>query len=387
MSAQQVQISYVATTSAKLSQLPIVNGQLIICTDTGKQYVDFNNERLVSSSSVSTACYDESTALYAHAINDFIFMNDHFYKVTSAIAVGDTIAVGTNVTATLGLSVGDPIFVQNIPDGFDYRVSNRDLIAALNRIYPCRDLTQIYADEISDYSDEWAWIQARLNAHNVDGLLVGDYIPITVGSENHKAQIAGINTYYDNSTNIKYHIDWVTMDCYGGATVTWNTTANNNGNSSESSPILASNLQSWLESTLYPLLATKLKTAIKPKRMYAPTRYVANSTFLDDNGLEWISFSKLWVPFEFEVADTLVNSTKGYGNTPSVQYPLFANSCLHRIKKIGPSGNKTFWWTASAKSGSSTDAVVISSAGHSISNATNTAGYVPVCFRTMEATS
>ena len=264
----------------------------------------------------------------------------------------------------------------------------------INRIMlPGRDLTVVFADEIADYSDEWAWIQARLDAHDVSGLRVGDYIPINIAAnggiaaETHKAEIAGINTYRrtgDSGHEVGYHIDWITRDCYSG-TVKFNTTNINNGNASNSSPFLASNLKSWLDGTLYPLLDAKLKAVIKAKRILAPYRYQSGATLTDDNSWGWQDFDKLWVPLEGEIFDSLVWSTKGYGNGQAVQYPIFANSYEHRMKGAGPGGARANWWTASAGSGSSTVVVLVYSYGTSNYSGASDAFCVPVCFRTMEA--
>lgn len=264
----------------------------------------------------------------------------------------------------------------------------------INRIMlPGRDLTAVFADEIANYSDEWAWIQARLNAHNVSGLRVGDYIPINIAAnggiaaETHKAEIAGINTYRrtgDSGHEVGYHIDWITRDCYSG-TVKFNTTNINNGNASNSNPFLASNLKSWLDGTLYPLLDAKLKAAIKAKRILAPYRYQGGATLTDDNSWGWEDFDKLWVPLEGEIFDSLVWSTKGFGNGQAVQYPIFANSYEHRMKGAGPGGARAHWWAASAHSGNSTAVVNVGSYGHSSNGNASNAFCVPVCFRTMEA--
>ena len=264
----------------------------------------------------------------------------------------------------------------------------------INRIMlPGRDLTAVFADEIANYSDEWAWIQARLNAHNVSGLRVGDYIPINIAAnggiaaETHKAEIAGINTYRrtgDSGHEVGYHIDWITRDCYSG-TVKFNTTNINNGNASNSNPFLASNLKSWLDGTLYPLLDAKLKAAIKAKRILAPYRYQGGATLTDDNSWGWEDFDKLWVPLEGEIFDSLVWSTKGFGNGQAVQYPIFANSYEHRMKGAGPGGARAHWWTASAHSGTSTSVVAVTNNGTSNSSYASNAFCVPVCFRTMEA--
>ena len=253
-------------------------------------------------------------------------------------------------------------------------------------VYNGRNLVTAYADEIAEYANEWAWIQDRLDTHHVEDLRAGDYIPIVVGSETHFAEIAGINTYYntgDNGYIVGYHIDWITRDCYS-ATVQWNTTNNNNGTEAQKNPFLSSNLKSWLDGTLYPLLETKLKNVIKSKRVLAPYRYQAGQTLTDDNSWGWESFDKLWVPFEHEVFDSIVWSTKGYGNGQAVTYELFANSYTHRVKGAGPNGSRTYWWLASSISGGSTHVVSVDSCGHSHSDSASYAYRVPVCFRTME---
>lgn len=269
------------------------------------------------------------------------------------------------------------------------------VVAAINEVnsnYEGVDLTVKFASEISNYSNEWAWIQARLNSHNVRDLHVGDYIPINIAAnggiaaETHKAEIAGINTYRrtgDSGHEVGYHIDWITRDCYSG-TVQYNTTNINNGNASNSSPFLASNLKSWLDGTLYPLLDTKLKAVIKSKRILAPYRYQSGATLTDDNSWGWEDFTKLWVPLEGEIFDSLVWSTKGFGSGLAVQYPIFANSYEHRVKGAGPGGARANWWTVSAYSGNSTYVVHVGNTGSSIYHYASGAFRVPVCFRTME---
>lgn len=268
-----------------------------------------------------------------------------------------------------------------------------DAISELSKNYEGVDLTVKFANEISNYSDEWVWIQSRLDNHNVRDLHVGDYIPINIAAnggiaaETHKAEIAGINTYRrtgDSGHEVGYHIDWITRDCYSG-TVKFNTSNINNGNASNSSPFLASNLKSWLDGTLYPLLDVKLKNVIKAKRILAPYRYQSGTTLTDDNSWGWQDFDKLWVPLEGEIFDSLVWSAKGYGNGQAVQYPIFANSCEHRMKGVGPSGSRADWWTASASSGNSAYIVHVGSGGSSDNYNASIARCVPVCFRTMES--
>jgi hypothetical protein len=275
---------------------------------------------------------------------------------------------------------------KNAADISDLQASNSQAWDAIDRDYEGRDLTTIFADEIANYPDEWQWIQARLNAHNLNGLRVGDYIPIKVGAENHLAEIAGKNTYRktgDGVYIVGYHIDWITRDCYS-ETVKFNNSNNNNGDASNSSPFLASNLKSWLDGTLYPLLDAKLKAVIKPKRILAPYRYKSGATLTDDNLWGWQNFYPLWAPLEGEIFGQTVWSTRGYGNGQAIQYPIFANSYAHRIKGAGPNGSRCDWWTASAWSGYSTYVVRVDGYGYVYYTYASVAHQVPVCFRTME---
>ena len=61
------------------------------------------------------ATYDTTPATKAHAVDSFIYFNNVVYKVTSAIAIGDTIAVGTNISADTGLVEGTQMYIDNLP--------------------------------------------------------------------------------------------------------------------------------------------------------------------------------------------------------------------------------------------------------------------------------
>lgn len=258
-------------------------------------------------------------------------------------------------------------------------------LALASGTYDGCDLTVKFADEIANFTDEWAWIQNRLDTNNLTGLHPFDYIPISANGENHIAQIAGINTYKGTGdTEIKTHIDWITKDCLS-ATVQFNTTNTNNGNATNANPFLASNLHSWLVGTVYPTLDAKLKAVIKDKRLLAPTRYTSGSALTDDNSWAWVSFDKLWVPLECEIFDDIVWSTKGFGNGQAVQYPIFANSYKARMKGAGPGGSRCSWWEASAGSGTSTRVCYVHENGDAGHDNATSAYRVPACFRTMAA--
>ena len=352
-----------------------------LSANQGKVLNDNKAERTDISGIITTGT--KNTTGSQIASGTYFYLNGKLVKAKSLIDINDDYTLNTNYeVATVGGVLAE--LNSNLNESW----------SAHNRIFEGRDLTVIFASEIANYTDEWAWIQARLNNHNITGLRVGDFIPINVAAnggidaETHKSEIAGINPYRrtgNSGHEVGYHIDWITRDCYSG-TVQFNTTNINNGNATNNNPFLASNLKSWLDGTLYPLLETKVKNVIKTKRILAPSRYQSGATLTDDNSYGWQNFDKLWVPLEGEIFDSLVWSTKGFGNGQAVQYPIFANSYEHRIKGAGPGGARAYWWTASALSGHSTSVVTVHAYGHSDYYYASGAFYVPVCFRTMEDT-
>lgn len=77
-------------------------------------------------------------------------------------------------------------------------------------VYPGVDLTVKFAEEIANYTDEWAWIHARIQAGNYAGININDYIPVTANSDTYKARVMGINTYTGyGDTEVGNHIDWI----------------------------------------------------------------------------------------------------------------------------------------------------------------------------------
>ena len=257
-----------------------------------------------------------------------------------------------------------------------------------------RDLTVVFASEIADYSDEWAWIQARLDAHNLDDLFEGDYIPVTMTTgEIIEMQIAGINTYLNIfSGAVHPHIDWISRDSLA-TTHVWNTTNNNNGDSTEAQPFMASALHKWLNTTvsgdstsnILSKLPQKVRNVIKAKRLYMPTRYTNGSSLTDDNSWADKSFTGLWLPFEGEIFEHCSWSTRGYGTAAMRQYGLFKSSWKAVMKRTGRGGSFGNWWAASAYSGGATYSVYVGASGISGSNGASNAFGVPVCFRTMAA--
>lgn len=254
------------------------------------------------------------------------------------------------------------------------------LLQQTNGLYKGRDLTTVFADEIAGYTDAWAWIHARITAGNYSGIYVGDYIPITVKNETVQMQVAGIDVYTNTTDQgLGHHIDFISRDCFS-ETVQWNTTNNNNGNATDGSPYMVSNLHTWL-ATLSSHLPQAVKNHIVTKRSLMEIRYSASGALTDSTSWEWKDMGLLWVPHEYEVFGSVVWATKGYGQGQAMQYPIFANSWLNRIKGAGHGGSRCRWWLASVRSGGSTHACDVSSNGHAYYWSASNASRVPVCFR------
>lgn len=235
--------------------------------------------------------------------------------------------------------------------------------------------------ELSEYT--WAQLKTKCTNADFDDLRVGDYKTITLtGGEVVKMQIAGIDTYYKTTDQqLGHHIDWISIDCLADY-VQWNTTNNNNGNATSPHPWLVSNVYTYLNNTIYPKLPADVKAVIKNKRSLLESRYSASGALTDSTSWAWQDMGSLWLPHEYEVFGSVVWGTKGYSQGQAVQYPLFANSYMHRIKGKGNGQGRCTWWLSTVRSGNSTACCYIYSSGHAAYYSASYASIgVPVCFR------
>jgi hypothetical protein len=276
---------------------------------------------------------------------------------------------------------------------------------SLFRYYEGVDLTQKFASEIANYSDEWAWIKARIQAGNFKGIYVCDYIPITCSNGYVlNAQVAGINTYKGyGDQQVGNHIDFICKELWNNRHV-MNKVDYNNGNANSPNPFLVSDLNYWLNSmsgnvpnsasdpsvttevdyttsgVLY-YLPDKLKNQIITKRILLPSRYTEGKVLTNDNSWAWQSIGKLWIPSEVEVYGTAVFGNTGCGASGFVQYPLFACN-MNRVKLRCASKDRDYWWLLSAGAGNSTNFARVSTYGNcGVTSATATWFAAPVCFR------
>lgn len=261
------------------------------------------------------------------------------------------------------------------------REDNLILFQQQNLLYKGRDLTKVFATEIANFTDEWAWIRNRIKNANYKGIYNGDYIPVTVNGEVMEPQVAGIDCYHKTTDqSVPHHIDFISRDCFS-QTVKWNETNDNNGNETSPYPYMVSNLYKFLNETLYGYLPDKLKNQIANKRSLLEQRYSASGKLTDSTSWGWQDMGKLWVPHEFEVFGSIVWGTKGWSEGQAMQYPIFANSYLNRIKGAGNGGGRCHWWLASVRSGISTYACGVACSG--LAHCWYASGEirVPLCFR------
>lgn len=256
----------------------------------------------------------------------------------------------------------------------------------LNDTYTGRDLTEVFADEIVNYDNEWEWIKARIQAGNYDNLYVGDYISISLSNEKADVldmQIAGIDVCPEVNQRKHHYVDFISRNCCSEPII-WSSN-NNNGNSKNKNPFQASDLYEWITNTLYGYLPNKVKNVICEKEIVVEYRYSDSETLTDSNRGYFERFPNLWLPTEYEVFGNIINGTQKSDVGFAEQYPLF-KSGRKRFKEylgngpFGPAMMPTAWWLATAASGSS-DEACISSDGMPRTLSITLEKPVPVCFR------
>jgi len=288
-----------------------------------------------------------------------------------------------------------------------------DLAAAIlireqidNHIYPGRDLTTLFADEIAGYSDEWAWIKARIEAGDYSGININDYIPVIFPSTSrvNPMRIMGIDTYYDSGVSpaVGHHIDFIsTRPLVAGTSM--NLVQTNVGLGDPATVWTSTNMYHFLNSLagevpnsqtgsvetttvdytadgVYYKLPQKIKDVIVDKYMYLVERKPSGTTRPTTNtGVNYLSAGKVWLPTEFEVCGAVYGGDDKHSLAMAVQYPLFAHSISNRIKYY--SGNRQVWMTMTPDGSSATNFIGISDAGRVAAYSAALSRRAPVCFR------
>lgn len=341
--------------------------------------------------------------------------SDHLYLY---FYVGETVQ-GANLINMESTLLDIANLKANTVSKSEYLTENEIQQQIFNRIYQGRDLTVVFANEIANYSDEWAWIHARIQANNYSGLYIGDYIPVTIsaGTVNGKSvaaqtlqcQIAGINTYKNcGDVAIPSHIDFISREVITQE-FTWNPSDSNNATSATPYPWLASGIYAILNGIsnyttsaqgnlahgancngagILQLLPAKLSNQIITKRNLLDQRYNASSALTYSTTWGWQDMGKLWLPNELEVYGTQIRSNLGYGQgywnpeaNIGVSYPIYINSGFSRVK-FDTNGNRRSWWLSSCASYSAAYVCFVYRHGIAVSSVATYAGVCcPLCFR------
>ena len=266
-----------------------------------------------------------------------------------------------------------------------------------------RDLTEVFTEEQLDYDTPWDWIQARIDAEDFSGLMIGDYIPITMNNKDINCVILGINTYKGMNSGddvVPSHIDFAMMpktvdDKFSNRAICL---VNSNNSIDGDKPLYYSTTMYYylnaaagnvINSTTKPYtleavdytengffldLPVALKPLIQEKKVSCALRNSSTpSTVLTgDTAAVVASVGKIWLLSVFEICGAMVY-VNAVGSRGKIQYPYF----------IGNSNRQRGfpYWTMDAYTNNS-GFCIVDSKGELISmSATNTGpSYVP-CFR------
>ena len=237
---------------------------------------------------------------------------------------------------------------KNRPNFLD---SNHEaFIANLDGLPVGKNLATVHATEIASgktpdnrsftANSAWAWISARRQDGNYEGIHLLDYIPVSqsagsVGTDNYSAAtknayITDIDTDYnygDDGHVVGHHIDF----CAGtiGKNVKWQVTDNNNGTADENIVWLTTNLYAYLngknnhttnaynsvehgadysEGGYIDLLPEDLRAVMREFRMYLPKRYSGSGLLNQANAGGWCDAGKIRPYTEIEMYGSAINS-------------------------------------------------------------------------------
>lgn len=227
-----------------------------------------------------------------------------------------------------------------------------------DRIYGISDYP---VTDFSTISDSWSEIFANeSNGTYSTKYSLGDTKKITINNNDYYAQIVAmdVDPLSDNSGNAK--ITWILKELYAD-THRMNATATNaNGWPN-------TEMRSWLNDTVLPLIPSDVRTAIKE---------VTKTSYDKTTSTDVTSNDKLWIPSAREV---FTNSSYGYESSGPTYTAIFSSTST-RIKYGSTSAN--FWWLRSAYSNNTSSFQSVYDNGNSDSRTANSAYGVDLGFCT-----
>ena len=217
--------------------------------------------------------------------------------------------------------------------------------------YAGQSLAALFAGEIANYANVWAWLRARVRAGNFAGMRIKDFIDVTLTNGNVvRYRIGAVDPYlYCGDTSKGHHVAMVPSapvavagaDAVNGSYIMWNTTATNQGTADNAHPYLVSNLHRWETEVYYPMLPQIVRDCILNQRVLLETRYSASGALTASNNWAWADLGPVWSPSEMEVYGCCVWGTPGYSAGFDCQFPIFAQT-KDRIQ-----GSRVSWWLRS----------------------------------------
>ena len=217
--------------------------------------------------------------------------------------------------------------------------------------YTGRSLVEMFSSEIAEYDDEWEWFQARVQAGEYYGMLPFDYIPVTLTNSFQLLYEIGHFDPYKGAgdTEIGHHVPMipkVVVPVSGAYAINtdhiyWNTSATNQGTSSEKHPYLVSNLHAWETNVYYNLLPEKVRNRIINVRALLEERYNASTPQTAATGWSWCNLGNVWSPSTIEVFGHESWGSKGNSDGYDCQFDVF-KSTRGRIRRNGSS--RANWW-------------------------------------------
>lgn len=160
-------VKFVRGTDNLVENYQFEDGQLLV-TENGYLFFDDENSRQSVREEIIKAVYDKTIATVSHSVREYVYVNNLVYRVTTAIAIGDTIAVGTNVELANDLRVGTKIYISNLPS------STGGGVQAVDVGYDNAE-SGLIADDVQGAIDELVSPQGIVTAFNQDGSITQTY--------------------------------------------------------------------------------------------------------------------------------------------------------------------------------------------------------------------
>lgn len=273
--------------------------------------------------------------------------------------------------------------------------------------YAGKDLSIVFAHEISAYSSIFEWLNARAAAGNAEGIHINDYVMVhnaagtcggyPIAEKTQKARIVGIAPYKgygDQSEGFRFYF----LFEEGFGNIPMQTTNNNNGTAENKNPYLSSipyavmNGVNNLSTNAYnsvshgvnasaggilQLMDSDFIKYTKNPRRLLPDMYSASGLITVPTGWTWHEIGKMFFYNEFEVFGAAIHSSAknsdgtdlNVGGQP-VQLAGFRDFAGDVNKKC----NRRLWWLLSTVGGSSSRFCHVNTTGFANGTAASATG-------------